>query len=107
MLSSLGELLRSFGRSDDYAARYGGEEFAMILPRIKPGDAFRVADRLRTRVQDLVSHTPAGPLRITVSVGVATLPDSDLDADRLVELSDRALYRSKTEGRNRTSIADS
>ncbi|MCP5029130.1 MAG: GGDEF domain-containing protein [Actinomycetia bacterium] len=104
VLRRLGDLLQSFGRAEDLAVRYGGEEFAVVLPQITTTEAYLVAERLRTEIGEMVADTPAGPLRITVSVGVATLADARLGRQRLISLADGALYRSKNEGRNRTTV---
>ncbi|MCP3911065.1 MAG: GGDEF domain-containing protein [Actinomycetia bacterium] len=104
ILTALGKLLDGFGRADDLAARYGGEEFVVVFPQITTTEAYLVAERLRDQIGEMVADTPAGPLRITVSAGVATLADPRLGAKRLISLADGALYRSKNEGRNRTTV---
>jgi diguanylate cyclase (GGDEF)-like protein/PAS domain S-box-containing protein len=93
---------------DDVAARYGGEEFAVILPRTTTDNAALVAERIRRAVQELRrphAATPQGLL--TVSVGVAAAyPVNHGDPLAVVRAADEALYTSKNEGRNRTTLLD-
>ncbi|HXO22140.1 MAG TPA: diguanylate cyclase [Thermoanaerobaculia bacterium] len=87
-------------RTGDLVARYGGEEFAVLLPATDLAGALQVAEQLREGLESLA--LPAAGDRITASFGVAALvpaPDQRLEA--LVEAADLALYRAKTEGRNR------
>ena len=83
-------------RDADVLGRYGGEEFAVIMSEMH-GDAMDIAERLRSArgVQ-----TRSGPVRVTVSIGVADLkPDDDLEG--LLARADEALYQAKAAGRNR------
>ncbi len=92
-------------RSSDVLARYGGEEFAIILPESALEAARSLAERLRIAVEQTLLNTPAGLLKLTVSVGVACIPSGTIDSPaRLVEAADSALYTAKTEGRNRVAI---
>ncbi len=85
------------------AARYGGEEFAVLLPHSDLGSALTTAEHLRAGLEKLALPHDAAPLgRITASFGVAaTIPTSGQRPEMLVEAADLALYKAKTEGRNR------
>lgn len=85
-------------RSVDLACRFGGEEFAVILPEAGSGVAREVADRIR---QAVASRPLQGVGRVTVSVGVATLPRDALDAAGLLKCADQAAYAAKRAGRDR------
>jgi diguanylate cyclase (GGDEF)-like protein/PAS domain S-box-containing protein len=95
------------GRPADLAARYGGEEFAVVLPGTSLLDARHVAERIRQNLFDSrLEHAGSALGVVSVSVGVAgcrALPDQSDDA--LVKAADEALYRSKENGRNRTTAA--
>ncbi|MDP3714313.1 MAG: sensor domain-containing diguanylate cyclase [Mycobacteriales bacterium] len=88
-------------RDFDTPARYGGEEFAVVLPGCGPEEAVIIAERLRLAVSAAPSIVP-----ITSSAGVATYPSHAGDADTLVRAADDALYRSKADGRNRTTVSE-
>jgi two-component system, cell cycle response regulator len=103
VLQALAEMLREAVRETDFVARYGGEEFAVVLPKTHLGGALSVAERI---CGDLRSKK-IGPLgiRITASFGVSGFPSRGVgSAEELLRTADEALYRSKSQGRNRISI---
>jgi diguanylate cyclase (GGDEF)-like protein len=87
----------------DVFARYGGEEFAILLPAVSLAEAVRVAERCRLAVAADPCATSAGPLPITISVGVADFAglDDPRGAAALVQAADVQLYAAKRHGRNR------
>ncbi|WP_323141756.1 sensor domain-containing diguanylate cyclase [Massilia phyllosphaerae] len=93
-------------RANDLVARYGGEEFAVILPNQSLKGAAVVAERIRTRVEQLqVPNRMAPGEHVTVSIGAATaLASPENSASDLVAIADTALYRAKHMGRNRISL---
>ena len=96
------------GRDDrDVAARVGGEEFALVLPGVELIDALRIAEELCARVEStpLVFDGEAVPM--TASFGVATISRKDTCLTDVIVRADRALYRSKREGRNRVDLESS
>lgn len=89
----------------DMVARYGGEEFCVVLPGTDQQTAMTVAQRIRKSVLSEPVATRAGPLELTVSLGVfAAIPSVDDSPDHFLEQADQALYRSKQEGRNRVTL---
>jgi diguanylate cyclase (GGDEF)-like protein len=102
-LRMLADNLRAELRAVDTAARFGGDEFVIILPQATPEGAMIVAERLRSRVEQMVVP---GFGRVTSSLGVATFPNHASSRDTLVVAADRALYSSKNSGRNRVSFAE-
>lgn len=93
-------------RSYDTAARYGGEEFVSVLPDATLSEAAFVAERVRASVQDIRFSGALAPLKLTVSLGVATFPVADVTTvDGFIKLADDALYRAKANGRNRVEHA--
>ncbi len=106
VLQYLSKLVRSKLRDTDIAGRYGGEEFIVILPQTPVKGALDVAERLRRHIAARPVPTTAGELPITASFGVGYLPMPGVTTpDKLVEVSDQALYASKRNGRNRVTLA--
>jgi diguanylate cyclase (GGDEF)-like protein/excisionase family DNA binding protein len=90
-------------RSDDRVFRYGGDEFALILPNTGVNEAALVAERIRVAVARLTSRDP-NP--VTITVGVAGLPDDAHDRPGLIAAADTALYYGKRAGEDRVVRAD-
>jgi len=84
----------------DVAARYGGDEFVVLLPGCSRDDAMRVAQRVRGEIAHQVGEAP-----VTISAGVATVPDNAVDAERLMAAADAALYDAKRTGRDRVAAS--
>jgi diguanylate cyclase (GGDEF)-like protein len=92
-------------RPYDALGRYGGEEFLIVLPGCGVESALLVAERVRSTLASTPIDTPAGPVAMTVSLGVAALEKgASLDADHLIQAADDALYRAKRGGRNRVEV---
>jgi diguanylate cyclase (GGDEF)-like protein len=106
-LRETAELLRRNARDVDLVARYGGEEFAVILPETDLERSVAQAERTRVAVADHAfrgkDSNPQGDL--TVSIGVAALSPGIRKIEELVHDADQALYRAKTQGRNRIELA--
>ena len=103
VLRQIAGLISDNIRASDLFGRYGGEEFMLILPETTPEEATVLAEHLRGLVVDNpLSIAPDQPLRVTISIGVAGDVGSQLQADRLVDQADAAMYAAKSLGRNRT-----
>ncbi|MHC4914335.1 MAG: GGDEF domain-containing protein [Planctomycetota bacterium] len=105
ILKATAALLRDTVRSVDLVARYGGEEFAVILIEIDHESAEEVAERLRAGMERIAVDFGGRQLGITGSFGVACFPDDAEDRRGLLEAADTAVYRAKSEGRNRVCAA--
>lgn len=90
-------------RKSDFLARYGGEEFIVLLPETDTTDAVMAAERLKEALAKAEMPFRDMP-RVTASFGIATLHDGIRDLAALVEEADRALYRSKNQGRDQISV---
>jgi len=103
-------LSQTLHRPSDLAARYGGEEFAVILPGTDEAGALAVAEALRVAVQQMgITHrySEVAPV-VTISVGLACAtpqPGNETGFIGLLKDADAALYRAKSEGRNRVVSA--
>ncbi|MGZ8562052.1 MAG: bifunctional diguanylate cyclase/phosphohydrolase [Candidatus Limnocylindria bacterium] len=103
VLREIAGLIRDNIRASDLFGRYGGEEFMLILPETNPEDATVLAEHLRGLVMEHPMRVAEEqPLRVTISIGVAGDVGSQLQADRLVDQADAAMYAAKSLGRNRT-----
>jgi diguanylate cyclase (GGDEF)-like protein len=105
ILRSVGHVLSAVTRIEDVVARFGGEEFAVVVPGGTMLGAALLAQRVRTAIEQTVIETDGRQLRVTASLGVATLePGQIASAHDLVRAADEALYAAKHEGRNRVHI---
>ena len=106
-LRVLAELLEQCVRQVDTLARYGGDEFTILLVDTPHDVAMQVAERIRARVEHhLFEAGGEAPLRLTISIGVATCPLHGSTRELVLDAADKAMYRAKSEGRNRVSSAD-
>jgi diguanylate cyclase (GGDEF)-like protein len=106
-LRVLSRLLRDCVRQVDTLARYGGDEFTILLVDTPHEVAMRIAERIRSRVEKhLFEAGREGSLRLTISIGVATCPNHGKTRELLLDAADKAMYRAKSEGRNRVASAD-
>jgi diguanylate cyclase (GGDEF)-like protein len=105
VLKVLSDVLLSSTRSSDIVARYGGEEFVVILPEAAGNEAAVLAERLRRSFEARGTCFCDGEPVVTVSCGVATYPDHASDAATLLRMMDSAVFRAKSEGRNRCEVA--
>ncbi len=91
----------------DWCARMGGDEFSVVLPQTGVADAQSMAEILRTAIEESPIRTATGIVRMTVSIGASSLGainDRDsITAEKLLDLADQSLYRSKDAGRNRVT----
>ena len=102
MLVRIAQLLRENLRADDIIARFGGEEFAVLIPGDDLGSAVLAARKIRSALRnEIFTATDGTPLRVTASFGISRGSRGEGAWPRLVQLADMALYRAKTDGRNR------
>ncbi|HKB80232.1 MAG TPA: diguanylate cyclase [Thermoanaerobaculia bacterium] len=105
VLKAVSRLFLDSIRSTDLAARYGGEEFAVMMPETVPADAASFAEKIRALVESTPAVTQAGPIPLTVSIGVSAVPHPGIQVAReLIVSADSALYRAKRQGRNQVAV---
>nr|WP_246387878.1 diguanylate cyclase [Chiayiivirga flava] len=106
-LRATAEAIRRQLGERDTAARYGGEEFLVVLPGHQPEQARQVGERIRQAIAQLRVEGEGGPVRFSVSIGVAARQAGEDTPQPVVERADRALYAAKRNGRNQVHVASS
>lgn len=101
VLSSIGNILSETLRKVDIPARYGGDEFAVILPNTNKTGSIAAAEKVRSRLKRVSLRSDSREIPVTFSMGIATYPQCAASKEMLIEKSDRALYESKNQGKNK------
>jgi two-component system cell cycle response regulator len=102
VLTRIAQRVSDTVRTEDLLARYGGEEFALMLRESAEDQALACAERCRYAVDKADFVFGGTPIKVTISLGVATLLDSDFSQpEDLIAAADKYLYRAKRAGRNR------
>jgi diguanylate cyclase (GGDEF)-like protein len=108
VLQAVSRRLKECVRPYDTVGRYGGEEFLIIASAANTKGTLALAERIRSVLESKPVVTHAGEVRITASLGAAISTDArGGDPQTLLRLADKALYRAKELGRNRTELAGS
>lgn len=103
VLQNVANLLKQSTRITDICTRWGGEEFLILLPLTEVNAAFKIAEKIRVAIEQLI--IPEYPeLRLTCSFGISTSHDHALSLDQIVDQADISLYEAKKQGRNRICI---
>ncbi len=104
LLKKISEIIMQTIRDVDYAARYGGEEFCVVLPNTDGKGAYKIAERLRKKIEALHINYDNRDIRFTISIGISGIPEDAANKSEIISHADGALYRSKENGRNQTTI---
>jgi len=107
VLHEVSKILTSSIRSSDLAFRYGGEEFAIIFSETDLEDAWIAAEKIRKNIENFSFIYEDTILKVTISGGVATYNDSQIEIKDIIKLCDIALYRAKEQGKNQVIKGDS
>ncbi|QIT54777.1 GGDEF domain-containing protein [Aquisalimonas sp. 2447] len=99
-LLAFADLLRQRLRASDLPCRWGGEEFQVLLSDTEPDGAARIAEEIRSSLENMRVELDDGELVMTVSIGVASYPLDAEDPASLLIMADRRLYQAKVRGRN-------
>lgn len=103
VLKFLSNMLNDSCRQEDFCFRYGGEEFVILLKNKNLDQAISMAERLKHNVTNTIS--PTGKV-ITLSIGVTERIITDSTPSEIIERADKALYHSKTSGRNKITVRE-
>ena len=91
-------------RKSDILARTGGEEFTILLNNTDKENAFILAEKLRTTIENSCYRDKEFEIQVTISLGISELQNDDEELDSIISRADKALYRAKNESRNKTVI---
>jgi len=103
-IKRVANLLHRFSRKTDFVCRYGGEEFCTIMSKTSKSDAYIIAERLRSEIENYFIHDNSVPedIKLTISLGLAVYPYDGKTKDDLIKKADLALYHAKQNGKNKT-----
>jgi diguanylate cyclase (GGDEF)-like protein len=105
-LQKVASVLRNSVRESDRVYRYGGEEFVMVFADAGAEEGLTLAERVRQTIEAAPppGSTAQAVRQVTVSIGLACLPDDSSDFAALIDMADRAMYQAKVSGRNRVAV---
>jgi two-component system cell cycle response regulator len=106
VLQIIAQATRDCLRRYDIVARVGGEEFCILCPELQLDGAVGLAERLRQTIAETKCDLDGATLAVTASFGVATRSPGSSNADALIVLADRMLYRAKEDGRDQVWVCD-
>jgi diguanylate cyclase (GGDEF)-like protein len=106
VLADVGQRMNSVLRGSDVKCRYGGEEFLVLLPDTTAAGAKRVAELVRTKLEETPVRWNNIDVPVTASFGLTAANAGELDVKSLIGRADAALYRAKQSGRNCVFSAD-
>jgi len=98
--------IRNTLKADTLLARYGGEEFVISLPDISWEDALSTAERIRVSIENDTFMINNLEIKVTISLGVASLSFEATSISTIIGNADKALYRAKQTGRNKVVYID-
>ena len=104
VIQRVAHILNQSLRETDYAGRYGGEEFSVVLANTDGADAICFTERLRKKIEAIEFTIENEVFNVTISLGICDLSDSIKDSSTWISHADKALYRAKLNGRNRSII---
>lgn len=107
VIKQVAEIMLTSIRQTDLAARYGGEEFVILISEGGLATAKAIAERIRLSIEEASIPYDGVQLSVTISIGIAEFESRvDHSPRSFIERADRALYQSKTAGKNRVTVAD-
>ncbi|GAA04215.1 sensor domain-containing diguanylate cyclase [Photobacterium leiognathi] len=104
VIKNIASIVRSAKRQSDIAGRYGGEEFGVILPGTTADMTSYFTERLRKKVEKSSIEVDGTAINVTISLGICELHSGITNYESWLEQTDSALYESKKNGRNQTTV---
>jgi len=98
--------LREYLRKSDISCRYGGDEFVLIMPDSSIDDTLQRVERIRAFLKELqqIRNTGLKVSVITLSAGIAAMPEHGSSESELIKAADEAMYAAKQAGRDRVVV---
>lgn len=106
ILKNISNIAKECLRVIDVISRFGGEEFAVIMPQTDKNEAFLVAERIRKSVKEQIPKTWTSFPKdhITITIGISTFPADGKDRKEMIKNADKALYKGKLDGKDKTVL---
>ena len=104
VLKSVATMLKYNLRETDHIFRFGGEEFVTLMPETSLGGGFKIAEKIRSVIENLKFSHDSQNFKVTISCGITIFVEND-SMESAFERADKALYQAKEQGRNRCVIA--
>ncbi len=105
VLIRIAKEIKKVCRTSDIASRFGGEEFALLLPETNSEGSYIFAEKIRRIVEDIDFISDDSKFKVTISGGISAFPENKAaSGQELLNFADKALYKSKENGRNRVTI---
>lgn len=107
VLKNVSQIMAKLVRQSDMVARYGGEEFAIVMPETGKDRGMLLAQRVRRGIEQHQISNNGQFISVTVSIGLVStdMANVEIAKETFIAQSDQALYKAKTNGRNRVEIA--
>ena len=106
LITTIAQSIKDSVRNTDVLARFGGDEFVVLMSHTSTDHAHMAAERIRTAIHNTAFDMKGNRISTTVSVGIASFPDSVAEATEVLDKADIALYKSKQSGRDRVTYYD-
>jgi len=104
VLIAVANTIKKIIRKDDIFIRYGGEEFVLILPNSNITSTYKIAEKIRKEVENIIIDLGKTHLNFTISLGISELREDDKSLYDAIKRADQNLYKAKQNGKNRVEI---